>query len=68
MGNNQKHDLKEQQRVNTSSTSFHSANAVIDVSTSLENLAMAASANRNIVEHLTTVNAQPTNTNKLLVE
>ena len=62
------HDLKEQQRVNTSTTSFHSANAAIDVSTALENLAMAASADRNIVEHLTNANEQLTATNKLLVE
>ena len=52
------HDLKEQQKVNTSQTQFHGANAVVDISTALDNLAMAATTDRDIVAQLTESNKQ----------
>lgn len=62
------HDLKEQQKVNTSQSNFHGANAVVDISTALDNLALAATADRDIVAHLTTANQQLMATNKQLTE
>jgi hypothetical protein len=62
------HDLKEQQKLNTSQVNFHGVNAAIDLSTALNNLAMAATMDRDIVEHLTRSNQQLTDTNKLLAD
>ena len=62
------HDLKEQQKVNTSQANFHTANAVMDISTALDNLALAATTDRDIVSQLTSTNQQLTATNKMLTE
>jgi hypothetical protein len=48
------HDLKEQQKVNTLQTNFHSANAATDISSALDNLAFAATMDRDIVTQLIT--------------
>lgn len=52
------HDLKEQQKVNTTQTNFHGANEVTDISMALDNLAMAATTDRDIVAQLTLSNKQ----------
>jgi cell division septum initiation protein DivIVA len=62
------HDLKEQQKVNTSQTNFHGANAAIDISSALDNLAMAATTDRDIVAQLTLSNTRLTEANKILAE
>jgi hypothetical protein len=62
------HDMKEQQKVNHSQNNFHGANAVTDISTALDNLAMAATTDRDIVSQLTESNKQLTETNKILIE
>jgi hypothetical protein len=62
------HDNKEQQKVNTSHTNFHGANAVVDISDALDNLAMAATNDRDIVAMLTKSNQQLTDTNKMLTK
>ena len=60
------HDLKEQQKVNTSQNNFHSANAAYDITDALDNLALAATTDRDIVAQLTTTVEQLTATNKTL--
>ena len=55
------HELKEEQRVNHSGSNFHSANAAVGIGQALENLALAATADRDIV-------VRRTNTNASLVE
>ena len=53
------HDLKEQQKANTLQSNFHganSANSVLDISNALDNLAFAATTDRDIVAQLTTSN------------
>jgi hypothetical protein len=60
------HDLKEQQKVNTSQTQFHGANSVLDISTALDNLAMAATTDRDIVAQLTQSNKQLVEMNAIL--
>jgi hypothetical protein len=62
------HDLKEQQKINTSTTNFHGANAALDITTALDNLALAATNDQDIVMQLTNSNQQLTDTNKLLTE
>jgi hypothetical protein len=62
------HDLKEQQKVNTSQSNFHGANAATDISNALDNLALAATTDREIVAQLTHANQQLTTTNALLTE
>jgi hypothetical protein len=62
------HDLKEQQKVNTNQSNFHGANAAIDISIALDNLAMTATTDRDIVAQLTKSNQQLTVANKLLTE
>jgi len=62
------HDQKEQSKVNNNQANFHGANAVTDISAALDNLAMAATNDRDIVQHLTSINNQLTATNKLLTE
>ena len=62
------HDLKEQQKVNTSQTNFHGANSVLDISGALDNLAMAATTDREIVAQLTSSNKQLADANKLLTD
>jgi hypothetical protein len=58
------HDLKEQQKVNTSQNNFQGANSVVDLSMALDNLAMAATADRDIVALLRkTTNSSPRRTN-----
>lgn len=47
------HDLKEQQRVNTSQANFHGANAAVDITSALDNLALAATSDRDSVALLT---------------
>jgi hypothetical protein len=60
------HDLKEQQKVNTSQSNFHGANAAYDISMALDNLALAATSDRDIVMQLTTSNQQLTTINQTL--
>ena len=62
------HDHKEQQKVNNTNNDFHSANAAVDIGQALENLVMAATADRDIVAQLTESNLHLTTTNKLLTE
>jgi hypothetical protein len=62
------HDLKEQQKVNTSNTDFHGANAAVEITTALDNLALAATNDRDIVMQLTNSNHQLTEANKLFTE
>jgi hypothetical protein len=54
------HDLKEQQRINVTQTNLHganagihSANATINIGQALDNLALAATTNKDIVAQLT---------------
>jgi hypothetical protein len=60
--------LKEQHKVNQSQNNFHGANAVQDISSALDNLALAATTDWDIVAQLTQSNKQLTETNKLLSE
>jgi hypothetical protein len=62
------HDLKEQRKVNTSQSNFHDANAAVDILHALDNLALAATTDRDIVHQLTQSNQQLTTANKLLTE
>jgi hypothetical protein len=62
------HDMKEQQKVNQSQNNFHGANAVTNISTTLDNLAMAATTDHDIVSQLTESNKQLTENNKILIE
>ena len=62
------HDHKEQQKVNHTNNNFHSTNATVDIGQALDNLALAATADRDIVAQLTESNLQLTTTNKLLTE
>lgn len=62
------HDLKEQQRLNVNQSQFHSANNTIDITHALDNLAMAATTDRDIVAQLTATNHALTNANKTLTE
>jgi hypothetical protein len=62
------HDLKEQNKVNSSQSNFHSANAVMDISTALDNLAMAATNDRDLIAQLTATNQQLVATNQQLTE
>jgi hypothetical protein len=62
------HDLKEQQRENASQTNFHSANAVVDITSALDNLALAATSDRDSVVLLTSANLQLTAAVKTLTE
>jgi hypothetical protein len=59
------HALKEQQKVNMSQSNFHGANAIMDISTALDNLALAATADCNIVAPLTHNNQQATHGKQL---
>ena len=71
------HDLKEQDKVNNNQNNFHganatihnnihSANAAIDITQALDNLALAAISDRDIVNQLTKANQQLTETNTKL--
>lgn len=51
------HKLREQQRMTTKQGGFHSANSVISIETALDNLAMAATQDKGIVEELVKSNA-----------
>jgi len=62
------HNNKEQQKVNTSSNNFHGANSVLDISSALGNLALAATTDRDIVAQLTQSNRALTEANKNLTE
>jgi hypothetical protein len=62
------HDLAKRQKVNTSKSNLQGANAVLNISTALDNLAMGATTNQDIVANLTQSNKQPTGTNTLLKE
>jgi hypothetical protein len=62
------HDLKEQQRVNHTPTNYHGANAVGDISAALDNLALAATSDREIVTQLVAANKQLTQTTEKLSE
>ena len=57
------HNRKEQNKVNTAQNSFHSANSAVNITQALDNLAMAAIYDRNIVAQLTKINQQLTTTN-----
>jgi hypothetical protein len=65
------HDLKEQQKVNVQGNKFHGANAAIeaiDIGTALDNLALAATTDHDIVTQLTAANHQLTLTIKQLTD
>ena len=62
------HDLKEQQKVNTSQDNFHGANAAYDISMALDNLALAATSDRDLVMQLTMNIQELTANNKTLTE
>ena len=62
------HDRKEQDKVNTSQNNFHSANSAVDITQALDNLAMAAILDRDIVAQITKINQQLTTTNNNLSE
>ena len=62
------HDLKEQQKIYANQANFHSANATIDIAGALDNLAMAAMNDKDIVTQLTQTNATLTQSVKDLVE
>jgi hypothetical protein len=62
------HNLKEKQKVNTSQSNFHGDNLAFNLSEALDNLALAATMDRDIVAQLTSTNQQLTATNKLLTE
>jgi hypothetical protein len=59
---------KEQQKVNTSNNNFHGANAITNISQTLNNLAFAATTDQEIIAQLTQSNTTITATNKLLTE
>jgi hypothetical protein len=48
------HDLKEQQKVSTSQTNFHWANAAWDITKDLDNLALAATTEHQHQTHTQT--------------
>ena len=54
--------------MNTAQNNFHSANSAVDITQALDNLAMAAIPDRDIVTELTKINQQLTTTNKNLSE
>jgi uncharacterized protein (DUF433 family) len=64
------HDLKEQKRLNGTQSNFHNANQAVeltaDISTALDNLAMAATTDRDIVAQLTQANQALTAANRAL--
>lgn len=66
------HDLKETQRITAGQGGYHGANAatdiVIDLGAALDNLALAASADKNIVKESVRANKQLTDATKLLSE
>jgi uncharacterized protein (DUF433 family) len=62
------HDLKEQQKINTSQNNFHGANATTDITDALEHLAFAATTNWDIVTQLTASVQQLTAAHKQLTE
>ena len=62
------HDLKEQNKINNNQTHFHGANAVVDIAEALDNLALAATTDRDVVAQLTAITQQLTATNKTLTE
>jgi hypothetical protein len=47
------HNLKEQQRINGNQTNFHGANAALNISQALDNLAFTATTDKDIVIQLT---------------
>jgi hypothetical protein len=62
------HDLQEQKRINNTQTNFHGANSTIDWSSTLNNLALAATTDKDIVAQLTLGNQQLIAANKNLTE
>lgn len=52
------HEMKEDQRLTSDQGGFHSANAMVDVAGALDNLALAATADRDIVQQLTMANME----------
>ena len=54
--------------MNTAQNNFHSANSAVNITLALDNLAMAAILDRDIVAQLTNINKQLTTTNKILSE
>ena len=60
--------MKEQQRVNHSGSNFHSANAAVDIGQALDNLTLAATADRDIAVRLTNTNASLVETITSLTE
>ena len=59
------HNRKEQDKVNTAQNNFHSANSAVDITQALDNLAMAAISDRDIVAQLAKINKQLITTNKI---
>jgi hypothetical protein len=61
-------NLKEQQKINNNQNNFHGANNAIDLTTSINSLAMAATSNRDVMTQLTLTNKQLVQTNHHLTE
>jgi len=65
------HDLREQQKLNSTQVGFHSANAAMEqvqIVSALDNLALAATTDRDIVAKLTAITTELAATNKSLTE
>lgn len=62
------HDLKELQRHGGGTPNFHGAHNVVDITQALDNLALAATTDRDIVNKLTTANQQLVTTIKNLTD
>ena len=62
------HELKELQWTGQGGQSFHGAHNAIDITQALNNLALAATTDRDIVAKLMATNQQLVNTNKTLMD
>ena len=62
------HDQKKQDKVSTAQNNFHSAKYSVDITQTLDTLAMAAISDRDIFAQLTKINQQLTTNNKNLSE
>jgi hypothetical protein len=61
-------DLKEQQKLNTNQNNFHGPNSAIDLTTTIDSLAMAATTDHDVMAQLTLTNKQLVQTNQHLTE
>jgi hypothetical protein len=65
------HDLREQQRINTTQAGFHNANSAVQtdgIETALDNLAMATTSDQGVVAQMAAANTILTATNKTLAD